>query len=149
MGLPEPGRERQSGQGVALAPLCLGLPAAGRGEGPHPDQLIHAAFPYEALVGAGPARKQGLGPGDVPGHRLPCCGVKAGGTPMHTSPWEMLAWRLVSSSPAALMLRVYKLRCASSVTAGTGPACVQCPHNPVLLQVEEGGGLGRCPCASA
>lgn len=68
---------------------------------------------------------------------------------MHSSPWEMLVWRLVSSSLAALMLRAYKSRSASGVTAGTGPACVQCPRNPVLLQVEEGGGLGRCPCASA
>lgn len=70
-----------------LAQLCLKLSAAGRGEGPHPARLIHA-LPYEALVGAGPVGKQGqaLAPRDVPGHRLPCCGVKVGGTPIPQLP---------------------------------------------------------------
>lgn len=40
-------------------------------------------------------------------------------------------------------------QCQRGVMVGTSPACVQCPHNPMLLQVEKGGGLGRCPCAAA
>ena len=100
-------------------------------------------------MGAGPAGEQGqeLGPRNVPGHGLPCCGVKAGGT--HSCPREMLGWRLVSSSLAALMLRAYKSRSASGVTARSSPACKQCPHNPMLLQVEKGGSSGKCPCAAA
>lgn len=32
---------------------------------------------------------------------------------------------------------------------GISPAYVQCLHNPILLKVEKGGGLGRCPGAAA
>lgn len=39
--------------------------------------------------------------------------------------------------------------CQSGVMVGTSPAYRQCPHNPGLLQVEKGGGLGRWPCAGA
>lgn len=147
-GLREPGRELQSGQGAALAQPSLGLSAAGLRERTHPARLIHA-LPYEALVGAGLAEEQGqeLGPRGVPGHRLLCCGVKAGGT--HSSLWEMLGWRRVSGSLALLMPCAYKSGSASGVMAGSSPACVQSPHNPMLLQVEEGGSLERCPWAAA
>jgi len=138
-GLLEPGREPQGRQGVTLARLCL---AVGCGEGLIlPGSSMHSV---QSAVGCWPAGKQVqvLGPWDVSGCRLEV-------SPPYSSLWEMLGRMLVSSSRAALVLCAYRSRSASSVTAGTGPACAQRPHNAMLLRAGEGGSSGRSPCAAA
>lgn len=94
---------------------------------------------YEVLLCAGMA--QGQGPRGGTGCHAVGWLLKGA----HSSLQETGVW--LPSIIDGMCIKI--TQCQNGVMVGTSPAYVQCPHNPMLLQMEKGGGLGRWPCAAA